>query len=140
MDVHLMIPLLDVQLTSLYDQFNEDMFASSYLGRYLDSFTSKFYVQRIWNISLWVWKCCFWKGAKGCRKKRGNGPIKSSTDLWTNQFPVSFTAFFEKIKSWGCSLQIRFYRCRLKVGFDVFHYYVKLGARMQNFLNLVLVI
>ena len=32
------------------------------------------------------------------------------------------------------------YRCKLKVGFDVFQYYVKLGARRQIFLNLLLVI
>ena len=51
MDVHL-IPLLDVQLTSIYDHFNEDMFASTYAQRYLDSFTLKFYVKRILNISL----------------------------------------------------------------------------------------
>ena len=65
--------------TPICDQFNQDMFASSYLGQYLHSFTSKFYVQKILNISFWVWKCGFWKGTKGCREKRGKGPIKYST-------------------------------------------------------------
>ena len=87
--------LLDVQLMSICDQFNEGLFASSYLGLYLHSSTSNFYVQKILNISRWVWKCSFWKGTKD--GGRSGEKVFDSFLVWTKQCPVSFTAFFEKM-------------------------------------------
>ena len=50
MGIH-QIPILDVQLASICGQFNEAMFRNSYLGRYLQLFTSTFCAQNFLNIS-----------------------------------------------------------------------------------------
>ena len=49
--------------------------------------------------------------------------------IWTNQVPVSFTVFFEKMPELRMFFTDTVLQMQVEVGFDVFQYYVKLGAR-----------